>query len=170
MKKLLRITAFILLLPLMTACYSDPTVLSVHTDYLSHETLASYHVNTPDPRLSNPSIGQRLIISWSFPKEYLNLENLRLKVTMRFRTREEVVETVQIHKKSGTYVYNLLNDDYINTRGILTYKVDLIGGDCILEEWRHQIWTDLIVLEKKPCPEKTEDEDEEDNDDDDLDF
>jgi len=153
----------LLLLTLLASCYNNPTVLSVHTDYLSHETLASYHVNTPDPRLSNPSIGQRLIISWSVPKDYLNYENLRLKITMRFRTREEVVETVYLAKKSGTVVYNLLNDDYITTKGILTYKVDLIGGECILEEWRHQIWTDLISLEKNPCPPQEDEEDDEDD-------
>ena len=158
---------------LTTSCFKNPTVLTVYTDYLSHETLASYHVNTPDPRLNNPSIGQRLIISWSVPKNYLSLDNLHLKITVRFRTREEMVELVSLRKKSGTFVYTLLNEDYIYTRGILTYKVDLIGGDCLIEEWRHQIWTDLITLEGgngSQSVQKEDNEAEEGEDDWDLDL
>jgi hypothetical protein len=140
--------AFLLFLPFAASCCRSQTVLSVYTDYISQESLASFHVGTPDPRLDNPSIGQRLIISWAVPKSFLCLDNLHLRITMRFRNREEVDETVPICKKSGTFIYSLINDDYIATQGILTYKVDLIGGDCILEEWRHQIWTDLINLEQ----------------------
>jgi hypothetical protein len=146
-----------------SSCATAPSMLSVHTDYLSHENLASYHVNTPDPRLNNPSIGQRLIISWSLPKKLLQLEDLHLEITLRFRTREEIQETVSISESSGTFVFPLLNEDYISTRGILTYKIDLIGGGEILEEWRHQIWTELIVIKhvETPAPDLKSQEDTE---------
>ena len=42
----------------------------------------------------------------------------------------------------------MFNEDYISKRGILTYKVAIIGGGCILEEWKHQIWTDLISIDR----------------------
>lgn len=122
--------------------------LTVQTDYLTHKDLASYHVNTPDPRQNVSAVGQRLIIGWSIPKHYLCYKNLHLEVTIRYRNREEVIEIFHLLKNRGTYVYSLLNQDYLAKRGILTYKVAVIGGGCILEEWRHQIWTELISIDR----------------------
>lgn len=153
---------------LFQAC-SNPH-LSVHTDYLSHKNLASYHVGTPDPRLDNPPIGQRLIVTWSIPRMYLYYEDPHLVVTIRFRNREEIEETIYIHRMHGTYVYDLLNEDYIEKRGMLSYKVDIIAQGCLLDQWRHQIWADLIHLQDQEnpetnstdddCNEEIEDEDE----------
>lgn len=134
---------FIFAMSTLTGC--SGSYLSVHTDYLSHKTLASYRVNTPDPLLNNPPFGQRLIISWSLPKSYFSAEHLYLEITIRFRNREEIQERIAILKPHGHCVYALLNQDYLDKRGILTYKVDLIVNGTIIEEWRHQIWTDLIV-------------------------
>ena len=122
--------------------------LSVYSDFLSHENLASYHVGTPDPMLNNPPVGQRLIVSWSIPKEYLDYEDLHLMLTIRFRNREEFTQKICIHTVSGTYFYKLLNDDYFAVDGIRTYKVELIGAGCVLEQWRHQIWAELITLDQ----------------------
>jgi len=129
---------------LLYSCSNSP--LTVQTDYLSHKDLASYYVDTPDPRQNFPTIGQRLIVSWSIPKSYLAYENLHLCVTIRFRNREEVIEIFDILQTRGTYVFTLLNNDFIAKKGILTYKVDLIGSGLILAEWRHKIWTDLILI------------------------
>lgn len=139
-------------------CSCCKKYLSVQTDYLTYKDLASYYVDTPDPRRYCPASGQRLIVSWGVPKEYLCYENLRLEITIRFRNREEVIETFQISKTRGTYVFTLLNDDYFSKRGILTYKIDLVGDGEILEEWRHKIWVDLIQLkaEETTEPEETE--------------
>jgi hypothetical protein len=143
----LHIFAFIILSCLMMGCSSE--YLTIYTDYLSHENLASYHVGTPDPRLNNPPIGQRLLISWSFPKEYLDREDLHLDISIRFRNREVLTQKVAICKSSGTYIYSLLNEDYFEREGILTYKVDLVAKDEIFEEWRHQLWTELLILDTK---------------------
>lgn len=134
------------LFTLLTMSSCSSSYLTVHTDYLSHKNLASYYVGTPDPRLNCPAIGERLIIYWSVPKEFLCSEDLHLEVTIRFRNREEIVEVFNIEKTRGTYVFSLINNDYFNRGGILTYKIDLIGGGCVYEEWRHQIWVDLIEI------------------------
>lgn len=150
---------YFLLLPLLL-CSCGKSCLTIQTDYLTYKNLASYYVGTPDPRQNVPTVGQRLIISWSVPKAWLSYENLHLEVTIRFRNREEVVETFYISKTRGTYVFALLNCDYFAKRGILTYKIDLIGGDCILEEWRHKIWADLIQINQEAAdaqPEPVED-------------
>lgn len=120
--------------------------LKVQTDYLTHKDLASYFVNTPDPRQNIAVVGQRLIIGWIVPKSYLSYNDLHLEVTIRFRNKEEVVEIFYLPKTRGTYVFALLGADYFQKRGILTYKVNLIGNGCILEEWRHQIWFDYINI------------------------
>lgn len=123
--------------------------LKVHTDYVSHENLASYYVDTPDPFLNCPPVGQRLIISWKVPKDDLLLDDLQVQATIRFRNREEVTVKIPICKSRGYYIYSLLNDDYFAKCGILTYKVELIGGGMILEEWQHQIWHELIRVGEK---------------------
>lgn len=142
-----------LLAVLLVSC--SQSYLKIQTDYLTHKTLASYYVGTPDPRQNDPAIGQRLIIGWSVPKSHLSYENLRLEVSIRFRNREETKEIFYITKTRGTYIFALLNCDYFTRRGILTYKIDLIGGDCVLEEWRHKIWSDLILInQEQELPEQ----------------
>lgn len=123
--------------------------LTIYTDYLSHKNLASYRVGTPDPLQVNPPIGQRLIISWSLPDSLFSQGNIRLEAKIRFRNREQVVETLEICKQAGTYSYNLINEDFFEKGGILTYKVDLLSNDDVLEEWRHQLWTELIFFDEE---------------------
>lgn len=120
--------------------------LSVRTDYLSHENLASYYINTPDPMLDNPDIGQRLIISWLIPQKTLALGNLHIEISILLRNKEEIHESIPVVKSIGQYIYNVLNERYFETDGILTYKVTLMNGDCILEERRHQLWIELIKI------------------------
>ena len=122
-------------------------MLDVHSDYLSHESLASYYVKTPDPRINHPPVGQRLIISWSLPNKYLCYPDLHLLVTLRFRNREEVKHKVPITKTSGTRLFCLMNEEYCEKGGIATYRVLLQSEDCVLEEWRHQLWAELITFD-----------------------
>lgn len=89
-----------------------------------------------------------------------------MKIWIRFRNREQIEKTLYLTKNSGTYVYSLLNEDFLEKRGILTYKVDLMEGDSLLEEWRHQIWEDLITVgQQENPPENTPESDLEWNED-----
>lgn len=130
--------------------------LAVYTDYLSHENLASYHIDTPDPLLNNPPIGQRLIVIWTLKKKHLLYEDLHLKISIRFRDKNESTITYPLCKPKGTYIYSILNEDYIKTGGFLTYKVELIGDGIVLDEWRHQIWTNLIQINQKQDPSEND--------------
>jgi hypothetical protein len=133
-----------LMLFFLTSCAQRPLV--VETQYLSHRNLASYHVRTPDPLLNNPPIGQRLLVSWSLPKESLALTDLHLEINLRFRNRESAREIVSIDRLKGTYLYTVVNESYFKTQGILSYDILLIGGGCIIDEWRHQLWGELITI------------------------
>lgn len=134
---------FILML-LLSGCQRETFV--VQTDYLSEENLASYHVGTPDPLLNCPPVGQRMYVKWKIPEPLFCSENLYIKVVIRFRNREE--ETVIIDKldRKGSYIYYLLQENYFQKEGILTYKVMLMSGDTILDQWLHQLWVDRIVI------------------------
>lgn len=132
------------LLLLMSSCTCNH--LSVHTAYINKQSLASYHVGTPDPRLCNPPIGERLIASWVLPQSYLKCQELHLEIVIHLMNKEKVCRSVPITRFSGTYVYELLNEEFFENGGILTYKVDLIGDGQVLKTWKHQLWTELILF------------------------
>jgi hypothetical protein len=140
----------------LTSCSLNK--LSVRTDYLSHENLASYIINTPDPLLDNPPIGQRLIVNWLIPNTCLKLGDLHIDVVIRFRNKEEVSETFAVHSSSGQYIYKLLNTRYLETEGIQTYKVELKSGNTLIEEWRHQLWVELIRFDQTSTQEDLDEE------------
>lgn len=133
---------------------------------MTREYLASYRVKTPDPLLNHPPLGQRLVISWSIPIRCMEMDNLHIDVQIRYRNRDEEQFQIPIDKSCGTYIHSVLDSDYFTRCGILTYKVDLVGDGKIIEEWRHQIWSDRIELSSL---EEMENEEESWELDDDLD-
>jgi hypothetical protein len=155
-----------LLLFLLAGC-ANRGYLSIQTVYLTRETLASYYVGTPDPMLIDPPVGQKLLVSWTVPRYYLNYQDLHLHVRIRLKNHEEVLIDVPVDKCWGSYTYKVANEAYFDCKGILTYKVDLIGNQCVLEEWKHQLWHELIRIGDKnesnqEQTEKSEDEDKKD--------
>lgn len=139
----IKIPLFLVLL--LTSCTYQR--LSVQTAYLSRESLASYYVQTPDPQLDTPPIGQRLIISWCIPKNFLDYPDLHLQITVRLRNREQETRQVPLTKTRGTYLYEILNEKFCQSGGIRTYKIDLIGHNCVLEKWQHPLWVDSITFD-----------------------
>jgi len=135
----------IICLFLVTSCSGKR--LYVQNRYIDHEDLASYHIGTRDFRKKNPDIGQKLVITWSVPSHYLDMEDPHLLLKMRYRNREEREICLPLEKKSGNYTYTLLNEEYFEKDGILTYKAMIIGDHEVLEEWKHQIWADMLVLD-----------------------
>lgn len=142
------------LISLLTAC-SCP-FLSVQTDYVTNQSLASYYVGSPDPRTNNPPFGQRLIVTWSIPKSYRTEPNMHLDITIQFRNQESIFVAVPINKLKGTYVYALLNDDFIKKQGLLAYKINLVSDNGVIEEWLHQMWTEIIQFPSESNSENHE--------------
>ena len=131
----------------------------MQTEYLSHENLASFHVGTPDPRLRNPPLGQRLIINWSLPK-WDGLTPYELSLKIRFKNGTFTNEQIPLDRASGTYVFSLLNQEYFNRGGFKTYIATISSDGEVIEEWRHQLWANLIEIQEEPG----EDEDGDDTD------
>jgi hypothetical protein len=134
-------------IPLVTAC--NRPVLSARSEYFDNSDLASAQVNTPDPRQDGPTYGQRVHISWSVPKEYFDGKNEpSLLLSLQYKNFETNEVVVPLEKASGHYVYTLRDEEYDNTQGILTYKVNIVSGEqVVLNEWRHQIWADRIKVD-----------------------
>ncbi len=78
------------------------------------------------------------------------------------RNREQIVRCIPLKRANGTTLYKITNKRYCETGGFLTYKVQLFAGGCLYEEWRHQLWAELI--------EAGEDEDVEDIEDGEIEF
>ncbi len=121
--------------------------LDVQTQYLSHEYLASFHVDTPDPCRYNPMMGQRLLVQWSLCAEEMKDQHLFLYLKVRFRNHQEQEVKVPVQTKRGTYLYVLANDAYCQSSGILTYHAEIRSDSCLLASWRHPLWVDLITFD-----------------------
>lgn len=136
---------FIHLGMLFCTCSCAP-YLSIQTQYLSREHLASFHVGTPDPKLNEPVIGQRLLIQWSLPAQEIKSEQLILFLKVRYRNHQEKEVSIPIQNKRGTYLYIIENEEYLQTGGILTYFAEIRSEACVLVTWKHPLWTQLIQL------------------------
>lgn len=140
------IRAFFYLL-FLCGCSSSHEMLQVQSNYITREELASSFIGTPDPKLWCPPQGQRVTINWTIPTCLWEYGDLYLVVTFRFSNQETCVKHVPLERRRGIWEYRLLDDDYFNTGGIQTYKVDLFAGEIFLESWRHQLWAEKIVIE-----------------------
>lgn len=122
--------------------------ISARTHYLGPEHLASVQLHTPDPRKGQPYYGQRLIVSWDLPSSYMEKPDLHLLLQVRYRDHSEMVVSWPLLKKHGTYTYDLLGEAYDTKGGIMTYKVQVLSENHVLEEWVQKLWVDLIKIEE----------------------
>lgn len=134
------------LMALCTSCMGakDPK-LSLFTEYVTVERLPSYQMKTPDPALLCPDYGEKLHISWRVPSRYTAL---CLKISLRFHNGQEEQFTLYLETYHDTYIYTLLNEDYITKGGILTYSAELWGDNQLLYLWQHPLWSEKIHLER----------------------
>lgn len=133
---------FILLAFLATSCCSK---LSVRTEYITEKSFASYYVDTPDP-LACQAMGQRLIASWQIPSALWHNQAIQLDVTVRFRNNKELHKIITMDRPIGTYVYEMDAKEYLQSGGILTYKIFLLEDGEVSETWYHPLWQERILL------------------------
>jgi hypothetical protein len=134
-----------LLISSLTGCIGRR--VDVQTLYLTRESLASAIVVTPDPALFHPSIGQRLLVQWNLRREFCCYQTLSFKLTVRFRTHQEQVIQKQIKTKQGSYLYELLDDAFCQSGGIVTYRLEIYGDNCLIDSWQHPLWAKLITFD-----------------------
>lgn len=110
--------------------------------------LASTHVGTPDPRKANPPLGQKLIIDWTVPPELLT-QDPKILLTLIYKNHTQEERTYAISARSGTEVYSLLNKEFEEREGLLTYRAEIVAGGEVYKEWKHQLWVNLLTFEEE---------------------
>jgi len=147
---LLKLFAICILLPIMcflASCHYQ--LVSAQTEYITRQSLASYHIGTPDPNLNHPVLGQRLIVRWTLPETFKKYNDLHLEIVIRLHDHSERTLIVPICDFIYTYIYVLSKEEFCATEGIATYKIDLVGNGCILYKWRHQLWVNKIEIKSE---------------------
>ena len=132
---------------LLTGCSKN--TLSIRNNYISYKDLASYYVTSPDPKKLNPDIGQRLTVKWHLSKEDWQNHDTKLTLKIRFYNREEKVIEQVIDKSRGKIIYEIINEDFQEKNGILTYYAEIVKDKTVIKKWRHQIWSPSINLDSK---------------------
>src|SRR3989344_8538316 len=123
---------------ILTGCYRNH--LYVQQEWINSTFLASSKVGTPDPRTSNPPIGQRLLIAWDFPKSLFD-QGLTLIATVRLWNNTQTTLNLPIDRKRDTAAFFFPNATSDIDRKILTYLVQVTTSNGeIGATWEHHFW------------------------------
>lgn len=141
----MRLVVIVLMLFICSSCCS-------HNLYVSHEavskdSLASVHVNTPDPLHEVNPVGQRLFVSWKLPRSLVKSGDVQGVLKVRYFNNQQENIPFQVNSPWGRYMYSLLDDEYFEKNGLMTYKVEIIKDGKVLKEWKHQLWAELISFD-----------------------
>ena len=121
--------------------------LSVQQQWIDINYLASTQVRTPDPRRSNPPLGQMIIIDWKIPNALLK-EKPYILLDLIFWDYTTQTLKIPIEHPLDYTTYELLNEEYEKKGGILTYKAAIANQDgTLFKEAKHQLWVNLIRIE-----------------------
>lgn len=146
---------------LFTGCNRE--VLRMQVDNISRESLASYQIGTPDPRLIYPPVGQRLVVSWFVPiKEFVAGDiEIHIFIVYGDYSREEL--SFRPRQSCGMYLRTLLNENYFTKCGYLSYRSEMYASGKLIKEWRHQLFREPITFspeEGEAFCEESDDEEE----------
>lgn len=136
---------------LAALCGCAPQKLLVQSEYMTRDRYASVFVGTPDPKKYCPDLGQRLSIQWKLKDELKTYREVLLHYKIVLRNYERVEETLRIRCPVGRIFYNLMNEDFYCTDGIMSYRVQIWGDGCLLAETRHHLYHE--VIQPPPLPE-----------------
>src|SRR5438067_995249 len=95
--------------------------LSVRSEHYSRQQLASYAIDTPDPRKDSNDFGQRLFINWSVPEKTFKEGPLELILQVRLKNGEEKSNKILLKKREGQTFYPIFGNDYMKKGGMQSY-------------------------------------------------
>lgn len=123
--------------------------LSVRQRSIDASYLASTFVGSPDPRQEDPPHGQMLVIDWRVDDEML-CQRPRVVLEVIMRNYEQRLIEQEIDDTAGYFTYSVLNRDFEQTKGILTYRASLVMKDgTVLKTWKQQLWVDLLEFDQE---------------------
>lgn len=127
--------------------YVDVSRQKINANYL-----ASTAVGSPDPRQTNPPLGEMLVINWQVPMKMV-AQKPHIKLYVIYWDNEEKVYTWPIQRWKGYRTFSVLNKEFIRSGGILTYRAEIVDADGeIYREWKHQLWVNLIKIDAHDEP------------------
>ena len=133
------------LLLLLSSCASHELV-KARSEYLDSSYLASTQVRTPEPCYTC-FVGEQVIVSWNLPQRY-ELDEVTLRLFLRFGDHE-VREIVQpISRYRGCRIFRLLNADYWEHEGILSYSVRIENDQGVWSRFDHHLWQDIVHIDE----------------------
>ncbi|MBP7074468.1 MAG: hypothetical protein KBA81_03680, partial [Rhabdochlamydiaceae bacterium] len=119
---------FTLLFCLFSLAGCEKYYLSLRQVPVDVEYLASTHVGTPDPRQVDPPFGQKIVMQWAIPPEMLaDKPRLIFHVIYKNHTEEEIIYPLE--DRSGMEVFSVLNEQYREKGGLLTYHAEIRTQD-----------------------------------------
>ncbi|MBS0645617.1 MAG: hypothetical protein JSR97_03375 [Verrucomicrobia bacterium] len=124
-----------------TAC-QHRKALSVRSEYLDANYLASKRIETPDP-CQGCFVGQQVVISWHIPSRCLPAE---IDLWVRYGNRCFTKVTHTVCEPAGFWAYRVMNEDFWNLKGIVAYSATLRQGDREIDQWNHHLWADLVEV------------------------
>jgi len=109
------------------------------------EDLPSYYIESPDPALQNPLIGQILVCRYQIrafdPKSVPYLLMLRVI----YKNLDEETHSVALYSSNGAIEFKILGEKYEATGGALTYRADLMTEDgAVVADFKHRLWFEII--------------------------
>ncbi|MBI2743474.1 MAG: hypothetical protein HYX48_06110 [Chlamydiales bacterium] len=138
------------LLILLASC--GGSYLSVRQEWIDARYLASTYVATPDPRQAHPPTGQKLVIHWWVPSALLE-KKPQLIIKIIYWNFTEKTITLPLNRRTGYETCSVLDKEYEETQGILTYRVEIVTDDNqIYKEWTHKLWVNLVKIDDQTFP------------------
>jgi hypothetical protein len=89
---------------------------------------------------------KRLFSNGSASRSFRSKSQIVFHVIYRNHTEKTFVYPIE--SRLGYEVYSLLNHEYDETGGIMTYAAEITTPDNeVYREWKHQLWVNLITLD-----------------------
>lgn len=127
-------------------CGCQRSFVTVVQEKIHRNLLASSFVGSPDPMQYDLPHGKNLYISWNIDRQ-CSFKDSVIRLSMIFRNRQIKTVDLPVPKQGGTLVYSLLDQEYNDSKGLLSYKVELLGqNEKIMAVWTHQLWVNIIQL------------------------
>lgn len=135
-----------LILLLLTAC-TGTRQLAVYNQPINKKYYSSVYAETPDPKVERGEVGQRLIVSWDLPYKQFHKHQWQVRLVVQFGDRTEETFSKEITNFEGDWILKWSGRPFIDKRGIVSYKAELLEDGQVIDTFQHQLWCELIRLE-----------------------
>jgi hypothetical protein len=139
---------FALILAVVVSSSCNRTKLSVRSEYYSRQNLASYIIDTPDPRKEGSDFGQRLIINWAVPENIFQQTKVTLVLQVRLKNGDDKLTRIVLRNRTGRTFYPIFGKDYTKKGGLQSYLVRLEANGETLARSRHKLWVERVKTGK----------------------